>query len=90
MFNLRRTMFDLYTRDSYRNVILQHYYTLLLYIYTSLLSRLGQSFRGIILQMVGNRRSISSDSEFIEFLRQSEGEKEISLRNISLRHKGKL
>lgn len=30
-----------------------------------------QSFRGIILQIVGNRGSISSDSEFIEFLRQS-------------------
>lgn len=83
----------IFTRAIHIETWLSNFTTLLyiitIYIYTSLLSRLGQSFRGIILQMVGNRRSISSDSEFIEFLRQSEGEKEISLRNISLRHKGK-
>lgn len=73
MFNLRRTMFDLYTRDSYRNVIIEfyniiiHYY----YIYTHLFCLdWGKVFAGLFYKWleIGDRfrRIPSSLNSFVK------------------------
>lgn len=103
MFNPWTTTFNLYTRDSYRNVTITayrilHYYTLLLYIYTSLLLRFT-SPNGAKFSRDYFTNSWKSGIDFIGFgvhwIPSSKQERRypvyrISLRNISLRHREKV